>query len=146
MMSAVRGSGNKAEIALRHALHRLGFRYRLRGKKLLGRPDIILTRYCTVIFIDGDYWHGRALLDGGDAQLRQVIRGPRYDWWRAKLTRNIERDREVTKALRDEGWRVIRVWESDVLANLDGTVARVVRAIRARPSALARSSSPRRDR
>jgi DNA mismatch endonuclease, patch repair protein len=130
MMAAVRSKENKAEVALRRALWRLGFRYRLHSRSVLGRPDIVLTRYRTAIFVDGDYWHGRALREGGEAQLRQVIRGPRFDWWRDKLARNIARDNKVTASLEGEGWTVIRVWESEVVQDLDGVVSRIASTLR----------------
>lgn len=130
MMSAVRGRENKAEVALRKRLWRLGFRYRLQSRRLVGRPDIVLSKHHAVIFVDGDYWHGRALREGGAAQLRQVIRGPRFDWWLTKLSRNVARDEEVTSLLTAAGWRVIRVWESDVMRDPDAVTRRVVRVLR----------------
>ena len=129
MMAAVRGRENKAEITLRKALWRLGYRYRLQSRKLIGRPDIVLPKHHAVIFVDGDYWHGRALREGGEDQLRHVIRGPRFEWWRDKLARNIGRDDHVTRTLQHEGWKVIRVWESDVLRHLDASVRRVVKEL-----------------
>lgn len=132
MMGAVKGRENKAEVALRRALWRLGYRYRLQARTLAGRPDIVLPAYRTVVFVDGDYWHGRALKEGGEDQLRLVIRGSRFEWWRDKLARTIERDEQVTRELRAGGWNVLRLWESDVLADFDKLVARVDRALRRR--------------
>lgn len=126
MMSRVRGRENKAEVALRKALWHLGFRYKLQDISLFGRPDIILPKYRAVIFVDGDFWHGRALIEGGEAALRQVVRGSKFDWWREKLARTARRDVEVTAQLRDQGWRVIRVWESDVINALEPTTQRIV--------------------
>jgi DNA mismatch endonuclease (patch repair protein) len=130
MMSAVRGKGNKAEIALRKALWRRGFRYRLQSRRLIGRPDIVLTCYRAAIFVDGDYWHGRALKEGGEAQLRQVIRGARFEWWRDKLSRNIARDDEVTRSLTADGWRVVRIWESDVRRDVEAIASRIATFLR----------------
>jgi DNA mismatch endonuclease, patch repair protein len=126
MMSRVRGRENKAEVALRKALWHLGFRYKLQDRTLLGRPDIILPKYRAVIFVDGDFWHGRALLEGGEEALRQVIRGSRFEWWRDKLSRTIERDAQVTSRLQDDGWSVIRVWESDLITSFETTTKHVV--------------------
>src|SRR5687768_948190 len=81
MMAAVRSRDNAAELMLRRELWRRGFRYRKQSRLLIGRPDIVFPKYRTVIFVDGDYWHGRALREGGEAQLRLVIRGERFDWW-----------------------------------------------------------------
>lgn len=126
MMSRVRGRENKAEVALRKTLWHLGFRYKLQDRTLFGRPDIILPRYRAVIFVDGDFWHGRALIEGGEAALRQVIRGSRFDWWRDKLSRTIERDEQVTSGLKEDGWSVIRVWESDLITAFETTTERIV--------------------
>jgi DNA mismatch endonuclease (patch repair protein) len=138
MMAAVQGRENAAEITLRKALWRLGYRYRVQARDLVGRPDIVLPKYRTVIFVDGDFWHGRALVEGGEAQLRQVIRGQRFDWWRAKLARNIARDVAVTDELRATGWRVVRVWESELKTDFASTVSRVTRAIARRRASRSR--------
>src|SRR5258705_8697872 len=84
MMSAVRSRGNRAEVALRKALWKLGYRYRLQVRELVGRPDIVLPKHRAVVFLDSDYWHGRALIEGGEDVLREVIRGERFEWWKAK--------------------------------------------------------------
>lgn len=125
MMATVRARENKAEVALRKALWRLGFRYRVQERKLIGRPDMVLPKYRTVIFVDGDFWHGRALAEGGDEGLRQVVRGERFDWWRDKLRRTIQRDAYVTDQLTAAGWLVVRVWESDLLNDFEYSVSRV---------------------
>lgn len=130
MMASVRSRENKAEVALRKALWRRGLRYRLQVRELVGRPDLVFPAHRVVVFVDSDYWHGRALRDGGEPALRQVIRGERFDWWKAKLERNIDRDREVNAALSAAGWRVIRVWESDVIAATERVATKVERRIR----------------
>lgn len=130
MMSRVRHKENRAEILLRKSLWRLGFRYKLQDKSLVGRPDLVFPKYRVLVFVDGDYWHGRALLEGGESSLKEVIRGARYEWWRDKLSRTIERDRHVTESLTNAGWRVIRIWESDILADPDRVVSRVVASLR----------------
>jgi DNA mismatch endonuclease, patch repair protein len=131
MMSAVRSRDNKAEVVLRKALWHLGYRYRIQSPRYKGRPDLVLPKYRLMIFVDGDFWHGRALREGGEEQLRQVIRGKRFEWWRDKLSRNIARDEEVTKYHQSEGWNVLRIWESDVLTNLTDVVDRVIALIKA---------------
>lgn len=122
MMSRVRSKNTKAEVTLRTALWQRGFRYRLHSPGLVGRPDVVFPKYRVALFVDGDFWHGRALKEGGEAQLRQVIRGARFKWWRDKLATNIERDNKVSEALAKEGWKVVRLWESDVKANLHTAV------------------------
>jgi DNA mismatch endonuclease (patch repair protein) len=130
MMSRVRGTGGKAEVALRSLLWRRGHRFRLQVSGMTGRPDIVFTRARVVVFVDGDFWHARALREGGETDLRQVIRGPNFDWWKAKLQKNAIRDRMVTEDLTRSGWRVIRVWESDLIANPQSVVHRIDTALK----------------
>lgn len=117
MMSAVKSKGSKAEIAIRKELWNRGFRYRLHAKKIFGKPDLVFRKHKTVVFIDGDFWHGRALIEEGVSGLKRGLRTERSDWWIAKLERNVNRHKEVTEKLTGEGWRVLRYWESEVLKN-----------------------------
>lgn len=116
MMSAVRGKDSKAEIALRRELHRRGLRYRLHARDVTGNPDVVVRSRKVAVFVDGDFWHGNAHRLRGLDRLDDLFPTNR-EWWMKKLRRNIERDREVTAILRSEGWRVVRVWESDVLSD-----------------------------
>lgn len=100
----------RPELLLRRALWRLGYRYRIHSRNLPGSPDIILTRYRTVIFVDGDFWHGRNW-----AKRRVLLsRGANSKYWISKIESNRQRDRAVRQSLRRQGWRVIRVWESSI--------------------------------
>ena len=103
-MSRVRGKGTQPELMLRRGLHRRGLRYRLHGKDLPGRPDLVLPGRKAVILVHGCFWHMHDC--------------PRFKWpstrekfWRAKILRNHERDRKVLEELRQAGWRVQIVWE-----------------------------------
>lgn len=116
MMAAVRGKDSKAEIALRHELHRRGLRYRLHARDVIGRPDLVVRSRKVAVFVDGDFWHGNAHRLRGLDRMEDLFPTNRK-WWMKKLHRNIERDREVTETLRAQGWRVVRVWESDVLSD-----------------------------
>lgn len=118
MMTAVRARDNEAEMRLRRELWRRGFRYRLYSSRLKGRPDLTFPRFRMVVFIDGDFWHGRGLIENGLKAFERTLRTRRRKWWVQKIARNIQRDREVTAKLADMGWRVVRLWESDVLRNL----------------------------
>jgi DNA mismatch endonuclease (patch repair protein) len=80
--------------------------------------------------VDGDFWHGRTLLEEGEEALRANFRTPRKEWWVKKITRNVERDKRVTDELRSMGWFVIREWESDLIANMPASVNEIVRTIR----------------
>lgn len=116
MMAAVHSKNSKAELALRRALHARGFRYRLHGNDIAGRPDIVNRSRRVAIFVDGDMWHGNEHHRRGLASLAEMF-PTRTEWWVAKIESNMRRDREVTTTLREQGWTVIRIWESDVLAD-----------------------------
>lgn len=116
MMAAVKHKDSKAELALRRELHRRGLRYRLQARELIGRPDIVFRRQRLAIFVDGDFWHGNAHNLRGLDSLADLF-PTRTDWWVTKIERNMERDGEVTRKLQQDGWLVVRIWESDVLAS-----------------------------
>lgn len=132
MMARVSGKDNRAEKELRSLLWRMGFRFRLQDRKLIGRPDIVFPKYRVVVFVDGDFWHGRALMEGGRQQLRLVVRGKRFDWWARKFERNVLRDRIVNAALAAAGWRVIRIWESDLWRRRSAIARQVARVLQSR--------------
>ena len=126
-MAAVRATDNVAERALRRTLWRRGYRYRLYDRHLQGRPDVVFPRFRAVLFVDGDFWHARSLVEGGGTALRQSLKTKRREWWIEKLTRNAQRDQEVTAELGKSGWRVIRMWEQDILEDVEGAADEVER-------------------
>ncbi|MBV9030207.1 MAG: very short patch repair endonuclease [Pseudonocardiales bacterium] len=132
MMAKVRSKDSKAELALRRALHTRGFRYRLHGKDVLGRPDIVNRSRRLAVFVDGDMWHGNEHHRRGLASLAELFPS-RTQWWVAKIEANMRRDHEVTTTLREQGWTVVRLWESDILADPDAAAQRVLNATRAEP-------------
>ena len=103
-MSRIRSRDTTPEILIRKGLHAAGFRFRLHRPELPGRPDLVLPRYRTVIFINGCFWHAHGC---------HISRMPdtRQEYWKPKLERNVARDREALDALHAAGWRVVRVWE-----------------------------------
>ena len=107
-MAAIRGKDTKPEILVRKFLFSQGLRYRLNNRKLPGSPDIVLKKYKTVIFVDGCFWHGH--------EGCKYFRLPKSNtpFWEAKITRNIERDKETTQALTALGWKVISIWECEL--------------------------------
>lgn len=107
-MSHVRSKNTKPEISLRNILWHLGFRYRLNDEHLAGKPDIVLSRYRTVIFVHGCFWHGHATCK------KSSIPKTNPGFWAAKIGRNIERDQEVWRELEAKGWSVIVVWECEL--------------------------------
>lgn len=90
----------------------------------MGKPDLVFFRSQVAVFVDGDFWHGRLVQEGRIDAFRKQFR-QRAGWWLTKVQRNIERDIRVRAALEAEGWKVIRVWESDIRENLDWVVRRV---------------------
>ena len=98
------------EIELRRELWRLGLRYRKNVETLPGKPDIVFIRAKVAIFCDGDFWHGR---DWENLRLK-LEKGTNPEYWIAKIKSNIERDLRNNTILSDEGWLVIRIWETDV--------------------------------
>ncbi len=103
-MSRIRGSNTKLEVLVRKGLHARGLRYRLGGAELPGRPDIVLPKYRTVVFVHGCFWHGH------DCPLYRLPK-TRPEFWADKIGKNRVRDLRVTAELEALGWRVLTVWE-----------------------------------
>jgi DNA mismatch endonuclease (patch repair protein) len=103
MMSGIKGKNTKPEIILRKGLHKEGFRFRIHAG-LPGRPDIVFPKWRAVVFVHGCFWHGHGC---------HLFKWPqsRVDFWRSKLSGNIERDKSNIQKLRADGWRVGIVWE-----------------------------------
>ena len=131
MMARVRNKDSRAELALRRALHAAGVRYRLHASDLLGRPDLVIRSRRLAVFVDGDLWHGNPdeVRRRGRASLAELF-PTRTEWWVTKIERTVQRDREVTSALRAQGWTVLRLWEHDVLRDPDGCARSVLDAVR----------------
>lgn len=126
-MSAVRGRDTTPELLLRTALHARGVRYRLHASDVLGRPDLVNRRRRVAVFVDGDFWHGNPAgwQKRGFARMEDQFAPEKRAVWAPKLRRNMERDRTVTATLERDGWRVLRVWESEVRANPDAVAGRI---------------------
>lgn len=107
LMSRIRSSNTKPEVAVRRQLHALGYRFRLHRRDLPGKPDIILPRHRTAIFVHGCFWHQHA-----GCRLASKPK-TRQDYWTPKLAGNVSRDRAAVLALAELGWRVEVVWECD---------------------------------
>lgn len=108
LMARVGQKDTKPELVVRRALHRLGFRFRLHRRDLPGRPDIVLPKYRTAIFVHGCFWHRHP------GCRRTTTPKTRTAFWRGKFEANILRDRKATEALEAAGWKVIVVWECEV--------------------------------
>lgn len=130
--AAARGSSRKrdtaCELLLRRSLWRRGLRYRVDVADLPGRPDLVFHAARLVVFCDGDFWHGRDL----PARLARLRRGHNAPYWVAKIETNVARDRRNDATLAADGWLVLRVWESEIRADVDAVAARVEAALRLR--------------
>jgi len=106
-MGRVRNKDTKPELQVRSLLHRNGFRFRLHKSDLPGKPDIVLVKYRTVIFVHGCFWHRH------EGCQDTTTPKTRTSFWKNKFRDNTERDKRTTKALRAAGWKVIVVWECE---------------------------------
>lgn len=106
-MSRIRGKDTRPELRVRSALHRLGYRFRLNRRDLPGKPDIVLPRYQTVIFVHGCFWHRHP-----GCRFAYTPKS-RVEFWQAKFERNVARHREVEEELTTLGWRVLVIWECE---------------------------------
>ena len=107
-MSRIRSTGTKPEMLVRQYLHAKGFRYKLHDKNLPGKPDLVLPKYCTVIFIHGCFWHGHS-----NCKYYKVPQ-TRTNWWLQKIGTNQTNDAKAILALQQQGWKIIIVWECDL--------------------------------
>lgn len=107
-MSRVKGKDTKPEMHVRKYLFANGFRYRLHDKKLPGKPDIVLAKYKTIIFVHGCFWHGH------EGCKYYTIPKTRTDWWKEKLERNKQLDKINEDKLLAMGYKIINIWECDI--------------------------------
>lgn len=105
VMSAVHGRDTAPELAVRRMLHSLGFRFRLHRSDLPGKPDIVLSKYRTCIFVHGCFWHQHPRCKRATRPTSNV------EFWDKKLLGNIERDKKNYRALKALGWKVLIIWE-----------------------------------
>lgn len=113
--------GTKCELVLRRALWSAGFRYRVSVRGLPGNPDIAFLRERVAIFCDGDFWHGRDL----EVRVEKLKRGHNAPYWVQKIRSNASRDQRRTEQLQQLGWRVVRLWEKDILRCPEQAVLKV---------------------
>jgi DNA mismatch endonuclease (patch repair protein) len=117
--------GTRPERILRAALRRLGLRHRINNGELPGRPDIVFPTQKLAVFCDGDFWHGR----GWRRRRARLAGGSNARYWVAKILGNRARDRRVSRSLKRLGWRVVRVWESDVRVDAGRLARRIARLL-----------------
>ena len=107
-MSRIKGKNTKPEMLVRKFLHKNGYRYRLHVKGLPGKPDIVLPKYKTIIFVHGCFWHGH------EGCKYYVVPKTRTEWWLNKLNTNIQKDINSKELLEKLGWNVLTIWECEL--------------------------------
>jgi len=107
-MSRIKGKNTKPEILVRKFLFANGFRYRLNDPKLPGKPDIVLPKYKTVIFVNGCFWHGH------ENCKYFKLPGTRTEWWKEKIEKNIENDFKKQALINELGFKIIIIWECQI--------------------------------
>ncbi len=113
------------EVLLRRAVWRLGLRYRKNVESLPGKPDLVFVSAQVVVFCDGDFWHGRDW-----PKLRQQLQHrANPDYWVAKIESNMARDARTTAHWQEKGWQVVRLWETDIKRDTEGTARLVQHAV-----------------
>lgn len=122
IMSRIKNKNTKPEIQVRSLLHSMGFRFRLHRRNLPGKPDIILPKYNTAIFVNGCFWHVHENCKDS------TIPKTNTSFWEKKLKRNTERDRKIYAQLKGTGWKVVIVWECE-LKNIENIKLRLSREI-----------------
>lgn len=111
-MRRIKSKDTTIEVLLRKELWKRGLRYQKNAKDIYGKPDIVFKRKRLAVFVDSEFWHGKQLLKG------KYIPKTNTEFWVKKITRNIERDKEVNNELKNDGWIVLRFWENDIRKNV----------------------------
>lgn len=122
MMSGIKGANTKPERLVRSFLHRHGLRFRLHGKKLPGKPDLVLSKHKAVVFVHGCFWHRHPGCKYAYTPKSNV------DFWKKKFEENVRRDKRKDEELRHGGWRVFIVWECETRDEV--SMMRLANAIR----------------
>ncbi len=133
VMSRIHGKGTKPELKVRQWLWRHGYRYRLNVKSVPGKPDIVMRKYRTAIFVNGCFWHGHFVEFSVESlefreESSQCCKIPQSnrEFWVNKIRRNQERDKRNVQLLRDNGWQVITIWECQLTPKrLENTMLQV---------------------
>ena len=118
-MSRIKGKDTKPELTVRSLLHKLGYRFRIHRKDLPGKPDIVLPRYKTVVFVHGCYWHRHKGCKYAYTPKSRV------SFWIEKFKGNVERDKKHQKQLKELGWTVHVIWECEVQKDIEKVRARL---------------------
>lgn len=126
-MSQIKGKNTKPEVVVRKFLFSHGYRYRMNDPKLPGKPDIVLKKYKTVIFVNGCFWHGH------EGCKKFVLPQTNSEWWSEKIVSNRERDERNRSSLINAGWNVLTIWECQLSsAAKDATLNNLIKELESR--------------
>jgi len=119
-MQNIRSEGSVAEQKVMRELRKRKIYFAKHLRKITGKPDIVFRRKKIAVFVDSDFWHGHPE--------RFIMPKTNIEYWEAKISRNIQRDKEVNNELESQGWRVIRLWEYDIKKNFDECIEEILSA------------------
>lgn len=119
-MSRIRGKDTKIEVEVRRYLFSRGFRFRKNDKRLPGKPDVVLPKYKTVIFVNGCFWHLHKNCKQGRLPKSNV------EYWKAKLEKNIQNDQKHYEQLKELGWNTVVLWECELNKNFEDVMEKLV--------------------
>jgi len=123
-MSRIKSKDTKIEIMARKYLFAKGFRYRKNDKRFPGKPDIVLPKYKTVIFINGCFWHMHCGCKYGRLPKSNV------DYWKEKLEKNVENDFSHIQQIKNMGWNVIIIWECELKKDFESTMSSIIEQLK----------------
>lgn len=127
-MSQIKGKDTKIEVIVRRYLFAQGFRFRKNDKRFPGKPDVVLPKYKTVIFVNGCFWHQHKGCKNA------TIPKTRTEFWTQKLSKNVSNDIKHTSELREMGWNVITLWECELENAFEKTMQNVVEELKSQCS------------
>ncbi len=126
VMSQIKSKDTKPEMMVRKFLHANGFRYGLHNKKLPGKPDLVMRKYASVIFVNGCFWHGHKHCKTGTRSPKT-----RQEWWKEKISKNRKRDLKKITELLDLGWNIITIWECELKPKKrDKTLSNLIKTLK----------------
>lgn len=124
MMSRIKGKDTKVEVLVRSYLFSKGYRFRKNDKRYPGKPDVVLPKYKTVLFINGCYWHRHPGCKYAQTPTSNV------EFWQEKFKKNVANDKRNIKRLEESGWNVITLWECELKKNFDETMLKLESMLR----------------
>ncbi|OPY89362.1 MAG: Very short patch repair protein [Smithella sp. PtaU1.Bin162] len=116
-MQNIRSEGTRPELSIAKELRRRKIYFAKNVKTIIGKPDFVFRRKWVAVFVDSDFWHGH--------RTRCIMPKSNCGYWEEKIARNKQRDRQVTRTLKKDGWTVIRLWEKDIRRNLEKSIKKI---------------------